>query len=654
MSTEKMRILLILLVCTLFIVPIVHAQTIDPTQCAAETTAPEAVETALDELLASFVDPNSPNASIFGYAPGAVFLIDAPDWRYYKAVGVADLASGELINCEMPFQIGSNTKMMTAVVLLQLQEEGKLDINDPLSKYLPDYAAELPSGDQMTLRHLATHTSGVFSYTDNAPNGVPGIMEGDLAEAEALARGYTPDELIQFVIANGQPNFEPGAEGQWSYSNTGYVLLGIIIEQLTGQPLADVFRERIFEPLGMEDTFLWNDVPQPDFGLPSSYFQAPFDIETTNWNMSQGWAAGAVISTAEDMTRFMRGLLKGQLFKDDETLSVMMDGVKLNNGQFVQYGIGLAEKLLGVWGHGGQTLGFESDTGYIQDSDVSIVVWTNAAKDKAASGAQLVDQVLVTAGVAVDPNHVAIEAMAAQLKSTEWQWQELQILGEGGATTSVPNSENYTVLFNEDGTFSLKADCNLGSGSYTLDGLQINLAAGPMTLVACPPESLSDQYLQSLGVVAGFSIDGKDLLLVGTLEDKVFMMRFAPGVASVAEPNMNSEIVGVTWRWQEIQSMDGTSTTVSDPVNYTLILNQDGTFNIQADCNQGSGGYTLDGSQLTLEVGTLTLAACPPESLSDRYIELLGFVGSYVIEDGELYLSLMADGGILRFSPADS
>ena len=182
--------------------------------------------------------------------------------------------------------------MMTGVALLQLQEAGKLNINDPLLKYLPDYAAALPFGDQMALRQLATHTSGVFNYTDNAPNGAPGIMEGGLTDSEALARGYGSDELIQFVIVNGQPNFESGAENQWLYSNTGYVLLGIIVERITGQALADVFRERIFEPLGMNDTFLWNDVPKPEFGLPSSYFKSPFDLETTTWNMSQGWAAG--------------------------------------------------------------------------------------------------------------------------------------------------------------------------------------------------------------------------------------------------------------------------------------------------------------------------------------------------------------------------
>jgi D-alanyl-D-alanine carboxypeptidase len=414
-----------------------------------------------------------------------------------------------------------------------LQEAGKLNINDPLLKYLPDYAAALPFGDQMTLRQLATHTSGVFDYTDNAPNGAPGIMESSLTDSEALTRGYGSDELIQFVIVNGQPNFEPGAEGQWLYSNTGYVLLGIIIERITGQALADVFRERIFEPLGMNDTFLWNDVPKPEFGLPFSYFESPFDLETTTWNMSQGWAAGGVISTAEDMTIFMRALRNGELFQNESTLAVMSDGVGAK-GSFVQYGIGLGEKLPGIWGHGGQTLGFESDTGYVLENDVTIVVWTNAANDEAAVGAALIDQVLVSAGVVVDPNQVAVEAMTSQLRGKKWQWQELQILTQGGATTSIPNPENYTLLFNEDGTFNLQADCNLGKGSFSLDGLKITLATGPMTLAACSPESLSDQYLQGLGMIASFSIDDTDLLLVGTLDDTTFMMRFVPSGAAIA------------------------------------------------------------------------------------------------------------------------
>ncbi|MCC6613425.1 MAG: serine hydrolase [Anaerolineae bacterium] len=651
MIKHRLRTLIFFALPMLLSVPVLaQAQTIDPRQCAAQTTAPAEVESALDDLLARFIDPQDATAAYFGYAPGAVMLIETPDWRYFKAMGVADIATGAPINCAMPFQIGSNTKTMTAVVLLQLEEEGLLSLDDKLADYLPDYAAALPYGDEMTLRQLATHTSGVFSYTDTAPNGTPGIMEGDIESADSMSRGYTPDELIQFVIDNGEPTFEPGAEGAWAYSNTGYVLLGIIIEQITGKPLADVYQERIFVPLGMNDTFLWNDVPAPDFGLPSSYYQAPFDVEATLWNMSQGWAAGAVISTADDMNTYVRALFAGELFQKPETLARMMDGVPTGSGSFLQYGIGLGEKLPGVWGHGGQTLGYESDLGYVLDEGVSVVVWTNAAKDLAVAGATSVDAVLVAAGVVEDPNAIATEAMAAQLVGVEWHWQQLQVLGENGSSMPVADPARYSIRFNEDGSYNVVADCNRGSGTYTRDGLVLSLQSGPLTRAACPPDSQSDPFIEMLGSVTNFSTNDDELNMALMVDGEVNLMQFT--AAGAGENDVAVELVGTTWQWQQLQSMDGTTVTVPNPENYTLLFNDDSSVNLRADCNRGRGVYSLDGSQLAIVVGAMTRAACPPDSLSNDFVQYLGFVASYVLEDDTLYLSLMADGGIMGFSPA--
>ena len=141
--------------------------------CDVESTAPEAVKTALDEVLAGAVDPNPALARFFGSAPGAVLSVVAPDWRYVRSFGVSDPGTGVPMDCGLPFQIGSNTKMMTALVLLQLVEEGAVDLDDRLSQHLPKIAATLPYGDEITLRQLARHTSGVFSYTDNAPTERP-------------------------------------------------------------------------------------------------------------------------------------------------------------------------------------------------------------------------------------------------------------------------------------------------------------------------------------------------------------------------------------------------------------------------------------------------------------------------------------------------
>ncbi|WP_413718543.1 serine hydrolase domain-containing protein [Silicimonas sp. MF1-12-2] len=366
------------------------------TACAGELGTPAAVEDALDEVLRLVL-----NADGMG-APGAVLSVRGPGWHYAKAAGTADPDSGALLACDMPFQIGSNTKMITAAVLLQLQEEGKLSVDDLLAAHLPELAAGLPNGDAMTLRHLAQHTSGVFSYTDNAPDGTAGLMEGDINDPEALRRHLEPDEMMAFTLEHGQPNFAPGAEGAWSYSNTGFAILGMVIEKIEGLPIDKSFETRIFGPLEMKRTYMWNGVPRPAFGLPRSYLAAPFDYETTDWNMSQGWAAGAVVSTVEDMHVFIEALVGGRLFQSEDTLSEMMTTVKTTHPALFGYGLGLALKGDNLWGHGGQTLGFESEVAAITDRDMSFVAWGTSSSNALGFGAFLIAEALRKSGVLPD------------------------------------------------------------------------------------------------------------------------------------------------------------------------------------------------------------------------------------------------------------
>lgn len=357
--------------------------------CSTLPQPPEAIAKALDGVLSASVDPASDDAKLGYLAPGAVLLVRTPEWSYFRSAGVADLETGAPLDCLSPYEIGSATKMMTGTVVMQLQEEGRLSLQDRLADHLPEIASRLPFGDRITLYQLATHTSGVFSYTDNAPDGTPGLMEGALADPEMLSVGRSPEALIEFVVAHGEPGFEPGAEGQWAYSNTGFVLLGMIIEKITGQPLAEVFRARIFAPAGMADTFLWNDVPRPEFGLPRAWFKTPFEFETTAWNLSQGWAAGGVISTATDMALFLEGLGTGALFTEPDTLPSMLEGVP-TAFPMLTYGVGLARKPGDTIGHGGQTLGFESDAAYAPESGTTYVIWTNAANSVAVFGVPVI------------------------------------------------------------------------------------------------------------------------------------------------------------------------------------------------------------------------------------------------------------------------
>ncbi|MEE4238905.1 MAG: serine hydrolase domain-containing protein [Anderseniella sp.] len=361
--------------------------------CLAQTTAPKAVEETLDGVLKQILD------SPLGGAPGAVVSVRTKDWRYVKSAGVADPDGGREIDCHMPFQIGSNTKMMTAAVLLQLQEEGKLTVDDLLSAHLPEIAARLPHGERITLRQLAQHTSGVFSYTDDAADGTPGLMSGGTSSVDMMQRKITPEEMVDFVVEHGKPNFEPGTEGAWSYSNTGYILLGLVIEKIEAMPLGKSYETRIFTPLGMKDTYIWNDVPRRAFGLPRSYLAAPFDYETTRWNMSQGWAAGAVVSTVEDMHVFIEALVSGSLFRSPETLSLMQQAVRTNNATLLRYGLGLALKRKDMWGHGGQTLGFQSDMAAMHQPGMSLVAWGSSSSNILSYGATAISEALVKAGV---------------------------------------------------------------------------------------------------------------------------------------------------------------------------------------------------------------------------------------------------------------
>jgi D-alanyl-D-alanine carboxypeptidase len=503
------------------------ALAIEVAACLHDSNVPSAVAEQLDSVLLAAVDVEGPLGSVLGAAPGAVLQLSAPGWQYARAAGVADPDTGAPITCEMPFQIGSNTKMMTATVILQLQEEAALSLDDPLSAHLPDIAAALPNGEAMTLRQLANHTAGVFSYTDDAPDGAPGIMDGGMSDPDILRRGYEMADLVQFVIEHGAPTFAPGADGQWAYSNTGYILLGMIIEAIENRPLAEVFETRIFDPLGMDDTLYWNDTPTADLGLPRAYLEAPFDVETSDWNMSQGAAAGAVISTAEDMHIFTRALIGGDLFAMPETLEAMQDTVLTGSPNIPAYGIGLAEKAPDVWGHGGQTLGFESDVALFADRDISLVGWATSSQNIMGLGVNAVTQALVSSGVLPDPTLAQYEALSDAVTGSEWQLTTVMDTTTGDTLTIDP--ARYSVAFRTPDDFSALADCNRVLGRWSLEAPALSIEPGPMTLALCAADSRSDAFIDWLTAVTEAQLDDTgNLILVSETGGDLTVLQFEP------------------------------------------------------------------------------------------------------------------------------
>ena len=226
-------------------------------------------------------------------APGLVLLVDTPRGRYLSSAGVSSLEKNTPMKPDDRLEIGSNTKSFTVAILMQLQEEGVLSLADLLSKWLPEWAAKIPNGDKITLWQLAQHTAGVWDYGD--------AIIGDAANnPDSLEQAYTPAELVQYAIDNGQPYFAP-SEG-WKYSNTGYILMGLIAEKATGQTLSELYQKRLFEPLGLKTAALIKGVPHGEITTDGYWWKLDGTrLNTTNWNVSQGWAAGGIAMTAADL-----------------------------------------------------------------------------------------------------------------------------------------------------------------------------------------------------------------------------------------------------------------------------------------------------------------------------------------------------------------
>jgi len=331
-----------------------------------------------DQLLATWIeDAGDPTCD----APGGVLLVETADGRYLKAAGLTNPADGVPVEVDDRFEIGSNTKSFTVVLALQLQEAGALSMDDLLIDWLPDTTAQIPNGDQVTLRQLAGNTSGIWDYAD--PLMQPLIDNND---QEGMATSYTPDELINYAITNGTPDFAPGAD--WNYSSTNFILLGQVVEAASGQSLPDLYRQRIFDPLGMENSSYLTDSPAQG-SIVSGYYTIPSgeQIDVTNWNTSQGGAAGAIVSTAEDMAAYAEGLFEGELFQNKTTLAEMLDFTPLSidqgGGVIDGYGLGImsyatADNGFSAIGHGGQTPGFQSVWFYVPEADSLVIFLTNS------------------------------------------------------------------------------------------------------------------------------------------------------------------------------------------------------------------------------------------------------------------------------------
>ncbi|QUG84598.1 serine hydrolase domain-containing protein [Bacillus nitratireducens] len=272
--------------------------------------------------------------------------------------GVADLSTKKSMKSDYRFRIASVTKTFTATTVLQLVGENRVQLDDPIEKWLPGLVqGNGYDGNQITIRQLLNHTSGIAEY-----------LKSKDADFTNTRKSYTAEELVKIGLSYPQ-DFLPGKG--WSYSNTGYVILGMLIEKITGNSYAEEIEKRIIEPLDLSNTFLpGNSTVIPGNNHARGYLKIDGTSElkdVTYYNPSIGSSAGDMISNADDLNKFFSSLLGGKLLKERELKEMLTTVPTEGEGVGDAYGLGIYETKLpngvSVWGHGGAIPGYMTFAG---------------------------------------------------------------------------------------------------------------------------------------------------------------------------------------------------------------------------------------------------------------------------------------------------
>lgn len=350
--------------------------------------------------------------------PGVAVAV-ARDGQVIKAsgYGLANVEIGVPVTAETVFQWGSVSKTFTAAAVLLLAQEGRLTIEDRLDAHLTNLP---PAWRPLTLRQLLNHTSGLKNYTD-----LPGF-------GKEPWRTYTPDELLE-PVRQEPLAFEPGTK--WAYSNTGYYLLGLVIEKVTGQDWGKLYEDRIFRPLGMR-TARKNERSMVVTNRASGY-----DLRSNLWvnapftHPSQPAAAGALIGTVLDLAKWDAALHDDRLLKAP-TRELMWTPAVLRDGRTADYGLGWQiGSLLGhrYVAHGGAIPGFRSTLFRLPDHKLTVIVLVNAGFDPTGMAHAIAD--LHVPGIllrSVKPKPDPDPALTKRLQET---LRQLATAGESGQAT---------------------------------------------------------------------------------------------------------------------------------------------------------------------------------------------------------------------------
>lgn len=344
----------------------------------------QAYETAFDALLKEQQDSIGPGKVVLVAKDGKVF--------YKKAFGKANLELDVEMDTEHVFRLGSITKQFTAAAILKLAKEGKLSLKDDITKFIKDYPVH---GHAITLEHLLAHTSGIRNYT-NLPKFT----------AEVRKKDYNPEELINF-FKDEPMDFSPGEKH--AYSNSGYILLGRVIEIVSGKMYGEYIDAAFFQPLGMKNSFYDYSSKLIPKRIPG-YQKKGNTYENSDYlSMTLPYAAGSLVSTVEDLFIWNEAVM-GDFVLSTKSREKAHAAQVLNNGKIIDYGLGW--RLGNVQGspsikHGGLVNGFTSNALYLPDGKIFVAVLSNCDCTRSLD--------------------VLASKMAAIVLGKPYQWKEIEL-----------------------------------------------------------------------------------------------------------------------------------------------------------------------------------------------------------------------------------
>ncbi|MFJ3173000.1 serine hydrolase domain-containing protein [Streptomyces roseus] len=365
MSTRVRRAAVGVAALGLVLVPLGWGRAVDmPAGTVSSASAPVAADQQFPQLtpaVARQLDDAVRKVMDEAKVPGVMVSLSAPGkGSYVRAFGVADKATGAPIRTDMNMRIGSVTKTFTVTALLQLVDQGKVRLDDPIGMYV----AGVPNGDRITLRQLAEMRSGLFNYSEDE-----GFFKALTTDPR---RPFTPQELLAYSFKH-PVLFQPGAK--FYYCNTNLILLGLVVEKQSGQKLDDYINEKVVRPAGLHHTLFpaGAEFPKPHSQGYTDQTASGKTEDAADWNPSWGWAAGAMISDLDDLKAWTKVMATGTLLKP-ATQAERLKVVEALPG--TGYGLGIFN-VQGWIGHNGSLPGYQALAVYLPEAKATLAVMLN-------------------------------------------------------------------------------------------------------------------------------------------------------------------------------------------------------------------------------------------------------------------------------------